>query len=149
MKSGFNLRYQGAEILLTRKNFGCGSSREHAVWALLDYGIRSVIAPSYADIFLSNAYKNGLLPIVLPEVIIDKLFHNTFSKEGYTLTINLNDQTITDVHQNTFRFDVDTGLKERLLKGLDEIGITLTHSDAIREYEMQRAKTTPWLFQDR
>ena len=139
-------RYQGAEILLTRKNFGCGSSREHAVWALMDYGIQTVIAPSYADIFLSNAYKNGLLPVILPEPAIDKLFQNTFALERYTLTVNLDDQTIIDKQQNRFSFDIDTGIKNRLLQGLDEIGMTLTHADAIREYEKQRAKNTPWLF---
>lgn len=142
-----NPRYQGAEILLTGKNFGCGSSREHAVWALMDFGIRSVIAPGYADIFLSNAYKNGLLPIVLPEAIIDKLFQNTFAEERYTLTVNLEEQAITDEHQVVFKFEIDAGIKERLLKGMDEIGITLTHSNTIREYEKQRAKITPWLFQ--
>ena len=142
-----NPRYQGAEILLTRKNFGCGSSREHAVWALMDFGIRAVIAPGYADIFLSNACKNGLLPIILPKAIIDKLFHNTFAEEGYRLTVNLEDQAITDEHQVVFKFDIDAGVKERLLKGLDEIGITLTHADSIKAYEKQRAKITPWLFQ--
>lgn len=141
-------RYQGAEILLTRKNFGCGSSREHAVWALMDYGIRSVIAPGYADIFLSNAFKNGLLPVVLSESIIDKLFHNTFTEERYTLTVKLNDQTITD-HQDIFGFDINAGLKERLTHGMDEIGITLTHADSIKAYEKQRAKTTPWLFPEK
>lgn len=142
-------RYQGAEILVTRKNFGCGSSREHAVWALMDYGIRTVIAPSYADIFLSNAYKNGLLPVILPEHAMDKLFQNTFARERYTLTVNLVDQTITDEQQNRFSFDIDAGIKDRLLQGLDEIGMTLSHADNIREYEKQRAKNAPWLFPEK
>jgi 3-isopropylmalate/(R)-2-methylmalate dehydratase small subunit len=142
-------RYQGAEILLTRKNFGCGSSREHAVWALMDYGIRAVLSPGYADIFTSNAYKNGFLPVVLPETVIDKLFHNTFSEERYTLTINLQDQTITDVHQDIIEFEIDAGHKDRLLKGMDEISTTLTHADSISAYENQRAKTAPWLFQEK
>ena len=115
----------------------------------MDYGIQTVIAPSYADIFLSNAYKNGLLPVVLPESVIDKLFQNTLTGKRYTLTVDLNDQTITDKQQNTFSFDIDAGIKNRLLRGLDEIGMTLAHADAIREYEKQRAKNAPWLFPEK
>ena len=142
-------RYQGAEILLTRKNFGCGSSREHAVWALMDYGIRAVIAPGYADIFLSNSFKNGLLPIVLSEANVDKLFKNTFAENQYSLAVNLENQTISDKSKGTVLFDIDAGLKKRLLDGMDEIGITLTHADSIKAYEKQRAKITPWLFPEK
>ena len=142
-------RYKGAEILLCRKNFGCGSSREHAVWALMDYGFRAVIAPSYADIFLSNAYKNGLLPVVLSENIIDGLFKDCFDNEGYKLTINLEKQTIVTPAGNDIKFDIDAGLKERLIEGLDEIGITLADAQYIREYENKRRKITPWLFPEK
>lgn len=141
-------RYQNAEILLARKNFGCGSSREHAVWALMDYGISVVIAPDFADIFFSNAFKNGLLAITLPEDVIDNLFEETFANEGYKLTVNLEEQTITDPDNQSIAFDIDAGVKERLLQGLDEIGVTLTHSDDIKAYEKKRAKETPWLFPD-
>jgi len=141
-------RYQGAEILLARKNFGCGSSREHAVWALMDYVINVVIAPSYADIFFSNAFKNGLLAITLPEEEIDNLFAETFNTEGYRLNVNLEEQTITTPGDKTIPFEIDAGMKERLLQGLDEIGVTLSHADDIREYEKNRAAKAPWLFPD-
>lgn len=141
-------RYQGAGILLCRKNFGCGSSREHAVWALMDYGFRAVIAPSYADIFLSNAYKNGFLPVVLPENFVDDLFRNTFANEGYSLTINLEEQTITTPEGVAIEFEIDAGLKDRLIQGLDEIGVTLSNAESIREYESKRRVITPWLFPD-
>ncbi len=140
-------RYRKAEILLARKNFGCGSSREHAVWALMDYGIRVVIAPSYADIFFSNAFKNGLLPIVLCEKVLDKLFQATFENEGYQLKVNLEDQTIATPEGEMLDFDIDQGYKTRLIQGLDEIGITLTHSEAIRAYEDRARHISPWLFQ--
>jgi len=139
-------RYQGAEILLARENFGCGSSREHAVWALMDYGFKAVIAPGYADIFLSNSFKNGFLPIVLPDDVVDKLFSNAFANEGYQLTINLEEQTVKTPEGDNIRFEVDAGLKERLIKGLDEIGVTLSQADSIREYEKKRRVKTPWLF---
>ena len=139
-------RYRGMEILLARNNFGCGSSREHAVWALMDYGFRTVIAAGFADIFLSNAFKNGLLPVTLPENTVDELFENTFANEGYRLTVNLEKQTITTPEGKDINFDIDAGLKDRLLKGLDEISITLTDADTIRAYEKKRRTVTPWLF---
>ena len=139
-------RYQDAGILLARENFGCGSSREHAVWALMDYGFRAVIAPGYADIFLSNSYKNGFLPLVLPEETVDELFRNAFANEGYKLTINLEIQTVTTPDGKDIHFDIDAGLKDRLIKGLDEIGVTLSHAESIREYEAKRKTVAPWLF---
>ena len=139
-------RYRGAEILLARKNFGCGSSREHAVWALMDYGFQAVIAPSYADIFLSNSYKNGFLPVVLSEEIIDELFKKTVANDGYKLTVNLEEQTVATPEGNHIKFDFDAGLKERLLQGLDEIGVTLSSAQLIHEYEKKRQAITPWLF---
>ncbi len=142
-------RYQDAEILLARENFGCGSSREHAVWALMDYGFRAILAPSFSDIFYSNSFKNGFLPIVLAEEILDKLFTGIFAADGYTLTINLDSQTITTQAGNDITFDINSGYKNRLLKGLDEIDITLTHAEKIRTYEKQRKQDAPWLFQDR
>jgi 3-isopropylmalate/(R)-2-methylmalate dehydratase small subunit len=139
-------RYQDAGILLARENFGCGSSREHAVWALMDYGFRAVIAPGYADIFLSNSYKNGFLPVVLPEETVDELFRNAFANEGYKLTINLEIQTVTTPDGKDIYFDIDAGLKDRLIKGLDEIGVTLSHAESIRDYEAKRKTVAPWLF---
>ncbi len=139
-------RYRGAEILLARKNFGCGSSREHAVWALMDYGFRAVIAPSYADIFLSNSFKNGFLPVILPDDVVDELFRNTFANEGYKLTINLEEQIVITPDGKHIKFEFDAGLKDRLIQGLDEISITLSNAKLIREYEKQRQAITPWLF---
>lgn len=139
-------RYQGAEILLARENFGCGSSREHAVWSLMDYGFRAVIAPGYADIFLSNSYKNGFLPVVLPENTVDELFRIAFANEGYKLTIDLEKQLVITLEGKDIHFDIDAGLKDRLIKGLDEIGVTLSHANSIREYEAKRKSTAPWLF---
>jgi 3-isopropylmalate/(R)-2-methylmalate dehydratase small subunit len=139
-------RYQNAEILLARKNFGCGSSREHAVWALMDYGFRAVIAPSYADIFLSNSYKNGFLPVILPDDEVDELFRNTFADEGYRLTINLEEQTVNTPEGKHIKFEFDAGLKDRLIQGLDEIGVTLSNAERIREYEKKQQAVTPWLF---
>jgi len=139
-------RYQGAQILLTRKNFGCGSSREHAVWALYEYGFRCIIAPSFGDIFFSNAGKNGLLPIVLEAQEVERLFREVEASEGYHLRVELRPQTITTPSGEALRFDIEAALKERLLLGLDDIGITLNDRELIRDYERERAKTRPWLF---
>jgi 3-isopropylmalate/(R)-2-methylmalate dehydratase small subunit len=141
-------RYEKGEILLARKNFGCGSSREHAVWALMDYGFKVVIAPSYADIFFSNTLKNGLLPIVLTESELDELFEATIANEGYQLTVNLEEQSIITPDGHAYSFDIDPGYKNRLLQGLDEIGITLKDRDAIRAYEDKARQLSPWLFGD-
>ncbi len=141
-------RYQGSEILLARENFGCGSSREHAVWALTDYGFRAVIAPSFADIFFNNSFKNGLLPIQLDEAIVDQLFKETEAAEGYRLVIDLEAQTITTPAGEKIAFDVDTFRKHCLLNGLDDIGLTLQHADEIRAYEERRRQEAPWLFRE-
>ncbi|MGJ0428287.1 3-isopropylmalate dehydratase small subunit [Methylobacter sp.] len=138
--------YQGAEILLTRENFGCGSSREHAPWALEDYGFRAIIAPSFADIFYNNCFKNGLLPIHLPADVVDSLFKEL--TEGYRLTIDLHTQKITTPSGREIAFDVDENRKYRLLNGLDDIGLTLQQADEIKAYEAARAKRAPWLFAD-
>ena len=142
-------RYQGSSILLARKNFGCGSSREHAPWALDDYGFRSVIAPSFADIFYNNCFKNGLLPIVLTEEEVDQLFKEVAANEGYELTIDLEAQKVISPSGAEFSFEVDAFRKHCLLNGLDDIGLTLQESDAINAYEEQRMKTAPWLFEAR
>ena len=139
-------RYQGAQILLTRKNFGCGSSREHAPWALDNYGFRAVIAPSFADIFFNNCYKNGLLPIVLTEEQVDQLFKEVEVNEGYQLSIDLAEQTLTTPSGETFKFDITEHRKHCLLNGLDEIGLTLQHADEIRDFEEKRRQSQPWLF---
>ena len=139
-------RYQGAQILLTRKNFGCGSSREHAPWPLDDYGFRAVIAPSFADIFFNNCYKNGLLPIVLTEEQVDRLFKEVEANEGYQLSIDLAEQTLTTPSGETFKFDITEHRKHCLLNGLDEIGLTLQHADEIRDFEEKRRQSQPWLF---
>lgn len=139
-------RYQGASVLLARENFGCGSSREHAPWALEDYGFRAIIAPSFADIFYNNCFKNGLLPIVLDAEVVDKLFAETVATEGYKLQIDLAAQTVTTPSGEVFSFDVDAERRHRLLNGLDDIGITLQFTDAICEYENARRQVTPWLF---
>ncbi|HFC8490236.1 TPA: 3-isopropylmalate dehydratase small subunit [Neisseria subflava] len=139
-------RYKGAQILLTRKNFGCGSSREHAPWALDDYGFRAVIAPSFADIFFNNCYKNGLLPIVLTEEQVDQLFKEVEANEGYQLSIDLAEQTLTTPSGETFTFDITEHRKHCLLNGLDEIGLTLQHADEIRDFEEKRRQSQPWLF---
>ncbi|MFQ5778582.1 MAG: 3-isopropylmalate dehydratase small subunit [Terriglobia bacterium] len=128
-------RYHGASILLTRANFGCGSSREHAPWAVLDYGFRVVIAPSFADIFYNNCFKNGILPISLPEAEVDELFRRTMNTEGYCLTVDLSHQVITDDNRLRFSFSLDPFRKEALLQGLDEIGTTLQHAGQIAAYE--------------
>ena len=139
-------RYQGAQILLTRKNFGCGSSREHAPWALDDYGFRAIIAPSFADIFFNNCYKNGLLPIVLTEEQVDQLFKEVEANEGYQLSIDLAEQTLTTPSGETFTFDITEHRKHCLLNGLDEIGLTLQHADEIHDFEEKRRQSQPWLF---
>jgi len=140
-------RYQQASILLTRKNFGCGSSREHAPWALLDYGFRVIISPSFADIFYNNCFKNGMLPIIQPDSVVDQLFTETAAQVGYTLCVDLPQQTITLPSGAVFSFEVDAFRQHALLHGLDEIGLTLEHADDIRAYEEKRRTTAPWLFQ--
>jgi 3-isopropylmalate/(R)-2-methylmalate dehydratase small subunit len=139
-------RYRGAQILLARENFGCGSSREHAPWALLDYGFRVIIAPSYADIFFNNCFKNGILPIVLDAAVVDRLFREVEPNEGYALDVDLEARTITTPAGDAIRFEVDDFRRHCLLNGLDDIGLTLEHVDAIREYEARRRKEAPWLF---
>ncbi len=140
------LQYKNAQILLTRKNFGCGSSREHAPWALDDYGFRAIIAPSFADIFFNNCYKNGLLPIVLSEEIVDKLFNEVATQDGYQLTIDLQNQTVTTPSGEVFSFDITEHRKHCLLNGLDEIGLTLQHADEIKAFENKRKQQFAWLF---
>jgi len=139
-------RYQGGSILLARENFGCGSSREHAVWALDDFGIRVVIAPSFADIFFSNTSKNGILAITLDEHVVDDLFEQVQANPGYQLTVNLDKQEITTADGSVMSFDVDSFKKHCLLNGLDDIGLTLQHKDEIQDYEARRQQQTPWLF---
>ncbi len=139
-------RYEAATILLTRDNFGCGSSREHAVWAIEDFGIRVIIAPSFADIFYSNCFKNGVLPIVQDAAVVEKLFREVEASPGYRLTVDLPAQTITTPGGKTLRFDVDEFRKYCLVNGLDDIGLTLQHSDEIRAYEAKRKQRAPWLF---
>jgi 3-isopropylmalate/(R)-2-methylmalate dehydratase small subunit len=139
-------RYQGGGILLARENFGCGSSREHAVWALLDYGFRVIIAPSFADIFFNNCFKNGVLPIILSAERVDRLFTAVTSTPGYRLMVNLPEQQITTHSGDTIHFEVDAFRKDCLIRGLDDIGLTLQYADAIREFEAQRRQTEPWLF---
>jgi 3-isopropylmalate/(R)-2-methylmalate dehydratase small subunit len=139
-------RYQAAQILLTRRNFGCGSSREHAPWALADYGFRALIAPSYADIFFNNCYKNGLLPIVLSEAEVDRLFHDAAVFPGFRLTVDLERQTVATVDgAAVFAFEVEPFRKHCLLNGLDEIGLTLQHADEIRTFEAKHLAEQPWL----
>ncbi len=139
-------RYQGSSVLLARQNFGCGSSREHAPWALDDYGFRCVIAPSFADIFFNNCFKNGILPVVLDEAIVDQLFNEVESTEGYELTIDLGEQVVVTPSGERFEFEVDAFRKHCLMNGLDDIGVTLEDADAIREYEVRRKNQAPWLF---
>jgi len=141
-------RYQGGNILLARENFGCGSSREHAVWALEDFGIRAVIAPSFADIFFNNTSKNGILAIVLDEAIIDSLFDAVFAQPGYELQVDLPKQTITLPDGTIVAFEVDDFKKDCLIKGLDDIGLTLEHAEEISAYEQRRSQEAPWLFPD-
>ena len=139
-------RYHDASILLARENFGCGSSREHAVWALLDAGFRVVIAPSFADIFFNNCFKNGVLPVVLSAATVDELFTTTNSTPGYRLTVDLAAQQITTPDLGVIAFDVDPFRKDCLLRGLDDIGLTLQHADAIRAFEARRREQAPWIF---
>jgi 3-isopropylmalate/(R)-2-methylmalate dehydratase small subunit len=139
-------RYQGAQILLARENFGCGSSREHAPWALADYGFRAVIAPSYADIFFNNCFKNGILPIVLDTAKVSQLFREVAATPGYRLEINLDRETVTTPSGVVLSFAVDPFRKHCLLNGLDDIGLTLQHEGEIRAYEKRRREQQPWLF---
>ena len=139
-------RYQGCKILLARDNFGCGSSREHAPWALDDYGFRVVIAPSFADIFLNNCFKNGLLPVVINQETISKLFRDTQANEGYSLTVDLAEQTITRPDGSVIAFEVDSFRKNCLLNGLDDIGLTLEEADIIKAFEDKWRQKSPWYF---
>ncbi|HPK32995.1 MAG TPA: 3-isopropylmalate dehydratase small subunit, partial [Ottowia sp.] len=138
-------RYQGASILLARKNFGCGSSREHAPWALQQFGFRAILAPSFADIFFNNCFKNGLLPIVLPESAVARLFDEVAAFPGYQLTVDLERQVVVKPDGSTLPFDVQPFRKYCLLNGLDDIGLTLRHKDKIQAYEANRLATKPWL----
>ena len=139
-------QYAGAEILLARENFGCGSSREHAPWALEDNGFRAVSAPSFADIFFSNCYKNGVLPVVLAAEVVDTLFAESTAQAGYRLQLDLAAQTVTTPSGKVFTFDITAHRKHCLLNGLDEIGLTLAHADTIKAFEDQRRLTQPWWF---
>jgi 3-isopropylmalate/(R)-2-methylmalate dehydratase small subunit len=139
-------RYQGAQVLLARDNFGCGSSREHAPWAIEDYGFQVIIAPSFADIFFGNCYKNGILPIVAPAQIVDKLFMECAAKEGYRLSVDLEAQKVTTPSGESFGFDITPHRKHCLLNGLDEIGLTLQHADEIKAFETRHRAAQPWLF---
>jgi 3-isopropylmalate/(R)-2-methylmalate dehydratase small subunit len=140
-------RYKGATILLGRKNFGCGSSREHAPWALMDYVFRCVIAPSFADIFFNNSFKNGFLPVVLSEAEVDRLFHECNAFPGFRLVVDLGEQTVSTTDASlAMRFEIDAFRKYCLLNGLDEIGLTLRHADKIRAFEAQRKAEQPWYF---
>ena len=141
-------RYQGATILLTRDNFGCGSSREHAPWALLDQGFRCLIAPSFADIFYNNCFQNGILPVVLKAEEVLVLLKEVIDTEGYRLTVDLDRQTVTTPQNVTYRFEIDPFRKDCLYRGLDAIGLTLQHEGAITAYETRRKAEAPWLFAD-
>ena len=140
--------YQGASILLAGDNFGCGSSREHAPWALLDYGFRCIVAPSFADIFYNNCFQNGILPVVLQAQEVQTLFERVTNQQGYQLTVDLAQQTVALPEGDSWPFDIDPFRKDCLLKGLDAIGLTLQSEQAISSYENTRAKEVPWLFQD-
>ena len=139
-------RYKGAQIMLARENFGCGSSREHAPWAIEDFGFRVIIAPSYADIFFGNCYKNGMLPIVTSNAIVDKLFKECEANIGYSLNVDLLTQTVTLPSGETFGFEINATSKHNLLNGLDEIGLTLMHSNDIKKFEVKHQAMQPWLF---
>jgi 3-isopropylmalate/(R)-2-methylmalate dehydratase small subunit len=140
-------RYRDATILLARKNFGCGSSREHAPWALVDYGFRCVIAPSYADIFFINSFKNGFLPVILTESEVDRLFHECNAFPGFRLVVDLERQSVSTTNQSlSMHFDIDPFRKYCLLNGLDEIGLSLRHADKIRAFEARRKAQHPWYF---
>ncbi|HVC50273.1 MAG TPA: 3-isopropylmalate dehydratase small subunit [Burkholderiales bacterium] len=140
-------RYSGASILLARENFGCGSSREHAPWALLDYGFKAIIAPSFADIFFNNCFKNGILPIVLESRVVSDLFDRVLAEPGYHLMIDLPAQQVTTPDRQVYPFEVDAFRKECLVDGLDDIDLTLRHVESIRAYEARRRQEAPWLFQ--
>jgi 3-isopropylmalate/(R)-2-methylmalate dehydratase small subunit len=139
-------RYRGAQILLARKNFGCGSSREHAPWALADFGFRALIAPSFADIFFNNCYKNGLLPIVLSEAEVDEMFGEVARFPGYRVKVDLERQVVVRPDGRELKFEIDGFRKYCLVNGLDEIGLTLRHADKIRAFEDRRRGEQPWLF---
>ena len=139
-------RYKNASILLSRENFGCGSSREHAPWALEDYGFKTIIAESFADIFYNNCFKNGILPITLDMEIIQSLFEKTESEPGFALIVNLDEQSLIDSSGNTLVFELEKFRKDALLKGLDEIGLTLSHEGVIRAFETNYQKKHPWIF---
>ncbi len=139
-------RYQGASVLLAQENFGCGSSREHAPWALEEYGFRAIIAPSFADIFYNNSFKNGLLPIILTAAEVNELFAQAEAQEGYQLTVDLAAQTVTRPDGVQYSFEVDAFRKHCLLNGLDDIGLTLQDAEQIREFEVGYKKSNPWLF---
>ena len=139
-------RYQGATILLAGDNFGCGSSREHAPWAILEYGFRCLIAPSFADIFYTNCFNNGILPVTLADVVVQELFAEVEASEGYTLHVDLSAQTVTTPGGRILQFEIDNFKKHALLQGLDNIGWTLSHSDEIAAYEQRRKQEAPWLF---
>jgi 3-isopropylmalate/(R)-2-methylmalate dehydratase small subunit len=141
-------RYQSASILLTRDNFGCGSSREHAPWALLDQGFRCIIAPSFADIFYNNCFQNGILPVVLKADEVLALMKHAVGTEGYRLTVDLGGQTVTAPEKTTYRFEIDPFRKDCLYRGLDSIGLTLRHEPEITAYESRRKAEAPWLFSD-
>lgn len=139
-------RYQGASVLLARQNFGCGSSREHAPWALNEYGFRAVIASSYADIFFNNCFKNGMLPVILTETQVDQLFRECVETEGYQLTVDLEKRQVVTPSGEAFSFEVDDFRRHCLLNGLDDIGLTLQEGDAIRAYEAKAQQARPWVF---
>ena len=141
-------RYQGATILLTRSNFGCGSSREHAPWALNEYGFRTIIAPSYADIFYNNCFKNGMLPVILTESEVDELFKECEANVGFTLTVDLENQKVISPSGKEYHFEVDAFRKHCLLNGLDDIGLTLQDSDSIRAFEEKARADRPWVFKE-
>jgi 3-isopropylmalate/(R)-2-methylmalate dehydratase small subunit len=138
--------YAGAEILLTRENFGCGSSREHAVWALVDYGFRAVIAPSFADIFYNNCFKNGLLPVRLESDTVERLFQAAHTQPGYRLTVDLETQQVLTPGGDSYAFEVDPFRRQCLIEGVDDIDLSLRHADAIRAFEERRRAEAPWLF---
>ena len=141
-------RYTGATILLTRSNFGCGSSREHAPWALNEYGFRTIIAPSYADIFYNNCFKNGMLPVILTESEVDELFKECEANVGFTLTVDLENQKVISPSGKEYHFEVDAFRKHCLLNGLDDIGLTLQDSDSIRAFEEKARADRPWVFKE-
>lgn len=141
-------RYAGASILLARKNFGCGSSREHAPWALEEYGFRTVIAPSFADIFYNNCFKNGMLPVILSEKDVDELFKECFANIGYQLTVDLENQKVISPSGKEYSFEVDAFRKHCLLNGLDDIGLTLQHADDIKAFEEKAKADRPWVFRE-